>query len=319
MKDIKKTDIDLNDLDSSLFELVGDDLSQAEQIYTKPYKYWNTVLKKVFKSYTFIVCSIILLVFLVMTCTVALGESAVPKINLSNKNLPPSLEHWFGTGTKGEDLWNKVWIGSRSTMLFTILVFSFQTLIGITIGSIWGFYKKVDMLFLEIVRFLTAIPSLILWLVVIFIFNKGMASIVFAISLTSWIGLASLIRIQILLTRNAEYNIASKVLGSKGPKIIRKNIMPKILPIIIQTCAFVIPEAIAIDSTLAYLGFGFIPQNDNSKASLGSILNETLAGSDWQVTPHLLIVPLAVVGGISLVFYLIGKVLSDSLDPKTHR
>ncbi|AUF83398.1 ABC transporter permease [Mesoplasma syrphidae] len=319
MKNIDIKNIDINNLDSRLFEVVGDDLQSAEQIYTKPYKYWNTVLKKILKSYTFMICASILLIFIIMTCTVALGEKAVPEINTSNANKLPSWEHWFGTGSKGEDLWNKVWIGSRSTMIFALLVFSIQAALGILIGSIWGFYRKVDLLFLEIVRFLTAIPTLIFWLVIIFIFDKGMATIVFAISITSWIGLASLIRIQIILTRNSEYNTASKVLGSNGPRIIRKNIMPKILPIIIQTCAFVIPEAIAIDSTLAYLGFGFIPQNNNSVASLGSILNETLEGTAWQSYPHLLIIPLMIVGGISLVFYLIGKVLADSLDPKTHR
>nr|WP_215216274.1 hypothetical protein [Entomoplasma sp. MP1] len=78
-------------------------------------------------------------------------------------------------------------------------------------------------------------------------------------------------------------------------------------------------EAIAIDSSLAYLGFGFISPDDRTKASLGSILNEVISDSSWQVNPHLLIVPLVFVGGVSLLFYLMGKVLADSLDPKTHR
>ncbi|AOG60452.1 oligopeptide ABC transporter permease [Spiroplasma helicoides] len=313
--------LDLQNLDKSLFEVVGASPEMAERITSKPYSYWKSVFKRMSKSPTFIISSILLTIIIFMAAFLARGIPAVPTYPDGPTNAAPSAEHFFGIGLYGEDLWNKIWIGTRTTLIFTAMIAGIQIVLGIIIGAIWGYYSKFDILFIEITRFLTLIPSLILWLIIIFLFggDKSVGVITFAISITSWVGLSSVIRVQILLTKNTEYNIASKVLGSKGPKIIRKNIMPKILPIVIQTSTFAIPNAISIDSLLAYYGFGFVPTTTNKEASLGSILNELLSGSQWQLSPHLLIVPVAFVGGISLIFFLAGKVFADSLDPKTHR
>ncbi|PPE06840.1 oligopeptide ABC transporter permease OppC [Mesoplasma corruscae] len=321
--DINISDIDINNLDDSLLKHVGSKLEDSEHLYTKPYSYWNTVVKKAFTNPIFLVCSFLIIIFVILSASIAIGLPAIPgDVPVGTPaNEPPSLEHWFGTGANSEDMWNKLWIGSRTTLIFAMIIFAIQVVVGLLIGAIWGYYSRLDVVFIEIVRFISIIPSLILLIVVIFLFSKGQRPstgvVIFAVSITSWIGLASIIRIQIMLTKNAEYNIASKVLGSRGPKIIKNNILPKILPIIIQTCAFAIPEAIAIDSSLAYLGFGFVKTQD--QASLGSILNDVFAETAWQSLPHLLIIPMGFVGGLSLAFYLMGKVLADSLDPKNHR
>ncbi|AGR41460.1 ABC transporter permease [Spiroplasma taiwanense] len=257
---------------------------------------------------------------MVLACSIALDEVPVPVDRPNNSPAKPNADEWFGLGKLGESLWNKMWIGTRTTLLFTLIIASIQILIGIFIGSIWGFYTKLDILFIEIVRFLNMIPSLILWLIIIFVFggNSSFGILVFAISLTSWISLASIIRVQIILVKNAEYNIASKVLGTKGPKIIRKNILPKILPIIIQVSTFAIPTAIALDSLLSFYNFGFV-KNPLTETSLGVILNEVIADGTWQAYPYLLIIPICFIGGISLLFFFVGKVFADSLDPKLHR
>lgn len=324
MSNKNNSTIDINQIDKSMFEVVGTNIEAAERIATKPYSYWKSVFLRVLKSPTFIISFILLMVVIIMACTIGIGAEAVPSdSDHINANLAPSAQHLFGTGRFGEDLWIKIWIGTRTTLLFTLLVASIQIILGVILGAIWGFYSKLDIMFIEFTRFITLIPSLILWLVVIFLFNgnRSIAIITFAISITSWVGLASLIRVQILLTKNTEYNIASKVLGTPGHKIIRKNIMPKILPIVIQTSSFAIPNAIAIDSLLAYYGFGFIATTSNKDASLGSILNELLSNTDWQAEgqSHLFVVPICMVAGISLIFFLVGKVFADSLDPKTHR
>lgn len=319
MESIEKN-VEIDFSNPELFRLVGEDTNISEQIYTKPYSYWKTVWKKSFSSPTFIICSIMLFIFLIMSFTIAIGQPAVPPGTFPGTPQAPSSEHWLGTGKFGEDIWTKVWIGSRTTIKFALCIFGVEVVLGLIIGAIWGYYRKLDLAFLELTRFITLVPSLVLWLVIIFTFDsRSIGVIIFAVSITNWIGLASLIRTQILITKNTEYNIASKILGSRGPKIIKKNIMPKILPIVIQTCAFAIPGAIAIDSSLAYLGFGFISGERNDKASLGSILNEMLSDTSWQIYPHLLIVPMVFVSALSLLFYLMGKVLADSLDPKTHR
>ncbi|AKX33908.1 oligopeptide ABC transporter permease [Spiroplasma litorale] len=307
-------------IDKSLFKIVGSKTEEAEKINNKPYSYWKSVFSRVLKSKTFLVSIILLVIIIIMASSIGIGKEPVPVDPPSFNIAPPSAEHIFGLGRFGEDLWLKMWIGTRTTLIFTFIVAAVQISIGIIIGSIWGYYRKLDIVFIETTRFLTLIPSLILWLIIIFLFGgiSTLPIIIFAISLTSWITLASIIRVQILIIRNAEYNIASRVLGTPNHKIIKKNILPKILPIIIQTSTFAIPTAIGLDSLLAYYNFGFVT-NTLDQASLGSILNELLLGSDWEVYPHLLIIPVVFVGGISLLFFLAGKVFADSLDPKTHR
>lgn len=322
MKEKNNEDLDLSSLDKSMFTIVGTNIEVAERITTRPYSYWKSVFKRVFKRPAFIISLILLLIVIVLASTVAIGEHATPTdSDIGNAFLPPSADHWFGTGRFGEDLWNKLWIGTRITLLFTLAVASIQIFLGVLIGSIWGYYSRLDMLFIEITRFLTLIPTLILWLIVIFLFDgsNSLGIMIFAVSLTSWVALSSIIRVQIMLTKNTEYNIASKVLGTPGHKIIRKNIMPKILPIIIQVSTFAIPNAIAIDSLLAFYGFGLVSSATPEIATLGSILNEVFSDSAWQVYNYLLIIPVSFIAGISLIFFFVGKVFADSLDPKTHR
>ncbi|QBQ07944.1 oligopeptide ABC transporter permease [Spiroplasma gladiatoris] len=316
-----KQNFNKNNVDASLFVFSKDeDNKRVESIETKPYSYWKSVMKRVFSSKVFLLTLLVLIIFIIMAITIARGESPVPLDRPDKLPAKPNSEHWFGLGLRGEDLWNKMWIGSRSTLVFTVIISIVQISVGIIIGLIWGYYSRLDLFFIEFVRFLSLIPSLILWLLVIFLFG-GEAKIgilIGAISITSWIGIASVIRVQTILVRNAEYNVASKILGTKGFRIMLKNILPKILPIVIQTASFAVPNAIALDSLLAYYNFGFVT-NSITEASLGSILNEVIADTAWQVYPHLIIIPISFIGGISLLFFITGKIFADSLDPKLHR
>ncbi len=312
---------DINNLDQSLFEIVGPQLEENERISTKSYRYWKVVGQILITKKTFIVCLLLLLAIILLTAIVPIGKVANPlPTNLPIPNyqqpLTPNATYLFGLGMNGENYWDKIWIGMRTTLLFTLIIALIQILIGVIVGSIWGFYKKFDILFIEITRFLNLVPTLILWLIIIFALGKTMPVIIFAVSLTSWITLAEVIRVQIILVRNTEYNLASKMLGTSGPKIVTKNIMPRILPLIIQTASFAVPIAIAIDSTLNYFNFGFVQGRENT--TLGFILNEVLASSKWQDYPHLLIIPICFIVGTSVLFFLFGKVFADSLDPKNH-
>ncbi|AKU79800.1 oligopeptide ABC transporter permease OppC [Spiroplasma turonicum] len=317
-----KDNIDYNNIDLSYFqydEKLSD--NQTESIASKPYSYWKSVFKTLVKKKLFMLIVIILIIFIILSLSIARNEVPVP---LDRPNKTPatwSNEHWFGLGVMGEDLWNKIWIGTRKTLQFSLTISSIEICLGIIIGLIWGFYSRLDILFIEVIRFLSLIPSLILWLLVIFIFGgkATMPILIGAISITSWIGISSVIRVQTILIRNSEYNIASKVLGSSGFKIMKENILPKILPIVVQTISFSIPSAIALDSTLSYYNFGFI-NNVIYECSLGSILNDSLMWSSlWKTYPNLLIFPVLFTSGLSFLIFVVGKVISDSLDPKLHR
>ncbi|WP_339023100.1 oligopeptide ABC transporter permease OppC [Spiroplasma endosymbiont of Crioceris asparagi] len=323
--------IDIDNLSPSLFEVVGIDKKENEQIYSKPYSYWKSVLRILFTSNTFIISFAILAVILLLAIFVPIGKMWWPdpddtKHIFEGESLAPSWHHWFGLGKFNEDYWTTIWIGTRETLIFAFIIAVIQITVGIIVGSIWGYNKKLDIAFIELTRFLTLIPTLVLWLIIIFMFsslgeqfNNSIFVVVFAVSLTAWIPISQTIRVQVIMVKNSEYNVASQTLGTPGRKILSRNIFPKILPVVIQTASFSIPDAIAIDSTLNYFGFSFIKSDDYHRTSLGKILNLALANNNWEENVWWLLFPLIMIAVISALFFLVAKTLADSLDPKNHR
>ncbi|WP_338983161.1 oligopeptide ABC transporter permease OppC [Spiroplasma endosymbiont of Othius punctulatus] len=317
--------------EKELFTVVGVNTSQSETINPHVYSYWRSVFGLLFKSKIFIICAALFIAIVLLAIIVPIGKSAWPLPDDTEQAFPsdskiPSLDHWFGLGVYNEDYWTTIWIGTRTTLIFALIIAAIQIVVGLIIGCIWGYNKKMDIAFIELTRFLTLIPTLVLWLIVILLFTSSdpkwknsMFVVIVAVSLTSWVALASTIRVQVMLVKNTEYNTASMTLGSSGRKIVTKNILPRILPVIVQTASFSIPNAIAIDSTLNYFGFSFISADERKITSLGKILNLSLADNAWEANPSLLIFPLVMIALISIVFFLIGKTFADYLDPKTHR
>ncbi|WP_031543283.1 oligopeptide ABC transporter permease OppC [Mesoplasma photuris] len=323
----RKNKINFDEIDQSLFTLVGAKEEESEQLKTKQYSYWRSVGKLLIKSPIFIIAISILIAFILLSLIVPIGHEATPLIKpnpwgdgtviIDGSPMAPTWDFLFGLGTQGEDLWIKVWAGMRTTLLFSFLLAAIQLFVGILLGSIWGYFKKTDLFFVQITNLLTLVPQLILLLFIIFIFDIGYWPIIFGVSLQAWIAIASTVRVQIMLVKNTDYNTASVSLGSSSGRIISKNIMPRILPVIVQAGAFAIPNAISIDASLTFLGFGFV--TGRKQTSLGQILNEIMAGTLWQDFPHLIIIPIVLTTIVSIIFFVVAKVFADSLDPKNHR
>ncbi|WP_051350879.1 oligopeptide ABC transporter permease OppC [[Acholeplasma] multilocale] len=327
-KFLKDTKVSYDEIDSSKFALVGAQSSESEHLASKPYSYWKSVGKLLIKSPIFIIAMAILITFIILAIVVPWGLEATPleKPNILDPSNPivgsgmphaPTWKYLFGLGVQGEDLWVKVWAGMRTTLMFAFILTVIQLAIGIFLGSIWGYFKKTDIFFVQLTNILTLVPSLILLLFVIFVWDKGYWPVVLGVSLQAWIAIASTVRVQIMLVKNTDYNTASVSLGSSSTRIINKNIMPKILPVIIQAGTFAIPNAISVDASLTFLGFGFV--EGRKSTSLGAILNEIMAGTLWQNFPHLIIIPIILTTVISIIFFVVAKVFADSLDPKNHR
>ncbi|ASZ08856.1 ABC transporter permease [Mesoplasma chauliocola] len=313
----KENKINFDEIDQAMFEIVQEQTSESERLSSKPYSYWKSVFKLLVTSPTFmislfILVAILLLAFIVPEVTNYKNTSST----LVDPQLP-SWEHIFGIGMNGEDLFSRVWAGTRTTLMFAFLIAFIQVVVGVVLGSIWGYFRKSDLIFIQVASIITIVPQFILLLLMVFLFNsKGYWVIVFAISLQAWVGIAQMVRVQVMLVKNTDYNTASVSLGSSSYRIINKNIMPKILPVIVQTAAFAIPTAISIEASLAYLAFDFIPEG---QTSLGQILNQVMNETKWQIYPNLLIAPMGVIMTVSVVFFLAARVFADSLDPKNHR
>lgn len=314
--------VSYDELGKDLFAMVGAKTAENEHLSAKPYSYWKSVAKLLFKSKTFLICLALLVVFIILMFVVPAGKIVNPIVtDAPGHGIPakPTTEYVFGLGLNGEDYWVQIWAGMKTTLLFAFLITIIQLSVGIVLGSIWGYYRKSDIFFIQLTNLLSIVPSLIMLLFVIFLLKPGYWPVVLGVSIQAWITMAATIRVQIILVKNTDYNTASMALGSSSQKIIRRNILPKILPVIVQTGTFAIPNAISLDATLSLLGFGYINLADRKRTSLGTIINNVMAGSQWQDYPHLIIIPVILITAVSVIFFLVGKVFADSLDPKNHR
>ncbi|KNG79054.1 oligopeptide ABC transporter permease OppC [Mycoplasma sp. HU2014] len=312
-----KNGIGLTEIDQELFTHIGFQEKGLESIATKPYSYWKAVGKILIKSKVFVICVSLLALLMIMSIVISWDQVAVPLIRPGNSTQAPSAKHLFGLGKQGQDYWIEIWLGLRTTLTFALVVVTIQLAIGIFAGLIWGYFRKLDILFYQVTALILIAPQLVMIILIISISGTGFWQMILAIIIQAWIGPALNIRAAVLLVRNSDYNIASVTLGSSSGKIIRKNIFPKILPILIQVAVFAIPTAISIEATISYLGQGFV--DGSVKTSLGKILEIAVGGTEWQVFPHLLVIPVAFISSISLLFFLVLKVFADSLDPKNHR
>jgi len=153
-------------------------------------------------------------------------------------------------------------------------------------------------------------------MVFVFIMGVGFWPIVIAVTMQSWIGFAAATRVQVMIVRGREYNVASKTLGTNSFKILIKNILPKIAPIIVSIGAFAIPDAISVDTSLSYLHYGFVDGTD--KTSLGYLIQYVLQSNQWMQYPNLICFPVLIVLTTSFFFFLACHKLADSLNPRSH-
>jgi len=283
----------------------------------KKYSYGVNVAKSLFTSWSFIVSLIILLTIFLILLTCGKG-AAIPNASQRPGTGPtlPTSSHIFGLGIQGEDFWNECWIGARYTMYLTLSIVAFQIIFGLIIGLVWGYSQRSDIFFINITNIINLIPSLVFIMVFIFIMGIGYWPIVIAVTMQSWIGFAAATRVQVMIVRGRDYNVASKTLGTNPIKILFKNVLPKIAPIIVSIGAFAIPDAISIDTSLSYLHYGFV--DGIQQTSLGYLIQYVLQSNQWIQYPNLIIFPILIVLTTSFFFFLLCHKIADSLDPRSH-
>jgi len=185
---------------------------------------------------------------------------------------------------------------------------------GIMAGLLWGYIRALDWLFTEIYNLINNIPSTIVLILASYIMRPSMRTIIIAMSIMGWIGLARFIRNQVLIIRDRDFNLASRCLGTPTGKIIVKNLLPQMVSVVMLRMALAIPGAIGSEVFLSYIGLGLpidIP-------SLGNLINK---GRSLMMAPTLryqLIIPAIVLSVITICFYLVGNAFADAADPRNH-
>ena len=229
-------------------------------------------------------------------------------------NQRPNSVFWFGTNDIGQDLWARMWGGTRTSLFIGIVVALIEAVVGILAGLLWGYVRKLDFLFTELYNLINNIPSTIILILASYIMRPSIPTIIAAMSITGWIGLARFIRNQVVIIRDRDFNLASRCLGTPTRRVIVKNLLPHMVSVVMLRMALAIPGAIGSEVFLCYIGLGL----PISIPSLGNLVNK---GRSLMMAPSLryqLVVPAIILSVITICFYLVGNAFSDAADPKNH-
>ncbi len=233
------------------------------------------------------------------------------KINLEEILRPPSLKHPLGTDSLGRDLLSRVIWGTRVSLAVGFVAVGISVLIGTGWGLVSGYLGgKVDELFMRIVDIMLCFPSFFLILALIAFTRPSIWNIMAVIGATSWMGVARMVRAEVLSIREREYVLSARSIGCSPLRIMFRHVLPNALSPVWVAATLGVAGAILLESALSFLGLGVQPPTP----SWGSIITE---GKDnleiaWWLTlfPGLAIL-LAVLG-----FNLLGEGLRDALDPR---
>ncbi len=228
--------------------------------------------------------------------------------------LPSEHAFWFGTNNIGQDLWSRVWSGTRTSLLIGFIVAFVEAVVGILVGVLWGYVRKLDRLLTEVYNVIDNIPNTIILILISYILKPGFKTLVFAMCLTGWLGMARFIRNQIVIIRDRDYNLASRCLGTGTGRIILKNLLPYLVSVITLRMALSIPGAIGNEVFITYIGLG-LPVD---LPSLGNLINEGRKLITSAALRYQLIFPAIVLSIVTISFYIIGNAFADAADPKNH-
>ena len=174
--------------------------------------------------------------------------------NPSMRFIRPNGEFWFGTDDKGNSLFDAVWAGTRNSLIVSFSATIITQILGVTVGMFWGFSKRFDAIMIQIYNVLANIPMTLVAMIMMYVLGSGMPQLIFALSVTSWISTAYFIRVQVMIIRDREYNLASRCLGTSTVKIITHNIFPYLISVIMTSISRDVPSFISYEVFLSFIG-----------------------------------------------------------------
>ena len=257
---------------------------------------------------------ILLLLFIILFAILCplVSPYSYQEMHLTDKNVAPSMQHFFGTDDLGRDLCTRVAYGLRISLTIGLIAAFLDMCIGILWGSISGYLGgATDQIMMRIADLIYSLPYLLAVILIAAWVGPGITSILTAMCLIGWIQMARLVRSQTLQTKQYEYILAARALGVHPLRIIVRHILPNISGVIVAMLMLTIPHAIFTEAFLSFLGIGIQPP----LSSLGSMVSDALPAMRFY--PWRLFAPACTITLCILAFNLIGDGLRDLLDPKT--
>ena len=340
-------------LDPSVFELATEEEKLQQEVMGESTTFFKDGIKKLLKNplavFSLVVLSIIIVTILVAPMVVPYKYSEIISVDGKRdrgaKNLKPfeysELEqeyidngwevfpHIFGTDALSRDYFIRVVYGTRVSLSVGLFASLIVLVIGLLYGSISGYVGgRADLIMMRIVDIIYSLPDMLIIILLSVVLDQvlqsaggglvdrlgsNMISIFLVFGLLYWVGMARLVRGQILSIKKNEYVLAAKAVGAKAPRIIRKHILPNSISVIIISTALQIPSAIFTESFLSFVGLGV----QAPMPSLGSLANAAREG--LQSYPYKLLFPATIICLIVLSLNLLGDGMRDAFDPKLRK
>ena len=298
------------------FELAPYDPSAGERGTYTNYSYWGSTIRAFFHN-PVAVFFLVLLVGMVGFTIIEPLLPYAPEANTIYKgdiNLSPCAQYWFGTNSIGQDLWSQIWSGTRTSLFIGFSVAMVEVVLGVVVGVLWGYVRKLDFLLTELYNVFDNVPQTLVVIIISYILRPGVSTMIFAMCLTSWLATARFVRNQVVIIRDRDYNLASRCLGTPAWRIMVKNLLPYLVSILTLRMALAIPAAIGNEVFITYIGLG-VPLE---VPTLGNLINSGQTFINEPTLNYQLFLPVLILSIVTVSFYIVGNSFADAADPKNH-
>ena len=282
----------------------------------RPVGLWRDAFRRMRRSPSAIIGASLVGFFLLMAIFAPFLAPYDPvRGTLSDSFLPPSQEHWFGTNIQGQDILSRIIYGARLTLGIAVLSVTIGVVVGGFFGAIAGYFRgPIDAVIMRGVDIMLAIPGLLFAIAVVTWLGQGVAQVAIAIAVVNVPIFARLLRSSLLGLREADYVVAARSVGVRGPALLTRHMMPNAIgPLIVQG-TLALATAVVDAAALGFLGLG---PPDPSTPEWGTMLADSyryLNQAPWLAFFPGIAIVLSVLG-----FNLLGDGMREALDPRLRR
>ncbi|MDD4791765.1 MAG: ABC transporter permease [Firmicutes bacterium] len=298
-----------------MFKPIQKDIKSAEAIVRPSVTYWQDAWRRLKQNRG----AMIGLWTIVAIIAIAIFGPMVSPYSYSDQNLEEqnqfcSSKHWLGTDDLGRDLLTRIMYGARISLTVGFLASLINLTVGVIYGGISGFYGgTTDNIMMRIVEVLNAIPMLLYVILLMVILEPGLQNILIALGLVYWLGMARIVRGQVLSLKEQDFVLAARTIGASNWQIITKHLIPNAMGPIIVTATLNIPSAIFTEAFLSFIGLGV----NAPMASWGVLASDAL--QSFRSYPWQLFFPAIAISITMFAFNFLGDGLRDALDPKQRK
>lgn len=299
---------------SEFFNPIDKSEQDSEFIAMEPRSFWHDVWDR-FRSNRRALIGLIVLLFIVLLAVLGPLFSPYPYDGMGTEvNCGPSAAHWFGTDALGRDLFTRVLYGIRISLFVGFVSTLINCAIGVLYGGVAGYVGgRVDAVMMRFVDVLYAVPSLLYIILLMMMFGANVGSIMLGMCISGWVGIARLMRTQVISLKGREYVLAAYTEGAGPARILFKHMFSNAMSPILVQATLAIPQAIFQEAFLSFIGMGIsAPQ-----ASLGTLAQD--ARMYMAIYPHQMVCPIAMICIIIFALNFISEGLSEALDPTNSR